>query len=161
MLIRKLLLILSAFLFSGCSLLDYVQIAESETSILESDLGEAPPNLAWEDNIFDLGSFCWTGGNVAMCVDKMAPEYTEDQHHDVPDAMELVFAEPLPNSISVSLYPGSNFFAQETIPLEASMDANGLILLSLPEDLQGLYILAVFATWEGGDAFYTLPIRLG
>lgn len=160
MLIRSLLLVLSAFIFSGCSLFDYFIIADSETSVSEDETGEAPPNLAWEEHIFDLGSFCWTGGNVGICVDKIPPEYTEAQHLAVSDTMVLVFAEPFPNSVSLSLYPGSNLSAQEAIPLDVRMNENGEILLALPENLQGLYVLAVFATWDGGDAFYTLPISL-
>ena len=160
MIIRSLLLLLSAFIFSGCTLLDYFVIADSETSIPETNLGEAPPNLSWEDQLFDLGSYCWTSGNTGMCVDMMAPEYSDDEHLAVADELELQFAEPFPNSINLTLYPGSNLFAQESIPVEATMDENGLVSLSIPDNLQGLYVLAVFATWEGGDAFYTLPISV-
>jgi hypothetical protein len=163
---RSLMLILSAFIFSGCSLLDYVMIADSDTDMPEAESSDAPPALQLTDPNgdmtvdFDLGSYCWTGANVAMCVDMIAPEYSEDEHLAVGDTLELQFAEPYPNSVSVSLYPGSNLFAQEAVPLEASMDENGHILVSIPENLQGLYVLAVFGTWDGGDASYTLPIRL-
>jgi hypothetical protein len=49
---------------------------------------------------------------------------------------------------------------------EAAMDENGRVLVTVPDDLSGNYVLMVFATWtdesgQYGDAFYTTPLRFG
>jgi hypothetical protein len=164
MILRSFFLLLSAFVFSGCSMLDVFTIADTESSITDKGLGDEPPGLQWINQDmavnFDLGSFCWSGSEVAMCVDKMAPEYIEEQHLPVDASMDLLFAAPIPNSASLSLYPGSNLSASESIPLETTLDEVGNISITLPDNLDGFYVLAVFATWEGGDAFYTLPIEI-
>jgi hypothetical protein len=166
--IRNLLFLLSLFIVSGCNLLDYIRISETETTgIPLVNEGTAPPNLQLvspnQDIVtFDLGSYCWTGTDTGICADAMPPEYTEDQHIAVDASLplELDFADPFPTTASLSLYPGSNLFAQEAILLEATLDDSGYVSATIPENLEGQYVLAVFATWNGGDAFYTLPINI-
>ena len=49
---------------------------------------------------------------------------------------------------------------------DAVMDENGRVLVTVPDAVDGNYVLMVSATWgkaDGitGDAFYTTPVRFG
>jgi hypothetical protein len=113
----------------------------------------------------DQGSYCWSTAASGVCVDKMPPSYAPESHVLLQaGTLELLIGGQLPDTLSVSLYPGSTLEGQESIAADAEMDENGRVMVTLPDGLSGDYVLAVFATWtEGGpgfgDAFYTIPVR--
>lgn len=128
----------------------------SELSFLQGDVAF----------LMDQGSYCWFPASTAMCADYMPPSYAEDMHTLViGPTLELQFDAPYPNSVSVSLHPGSNLTTRiADIMTDATIDENGRVLVTVPDDLDGDYVLSVFATWPEdqrphGDASYFAPIR--
>lgn len=116
----------------------------------------------------DMGSYCWVAGDNGICVDMLPPMYATEIHVPViGDTLELLFDEPFPNTVTVALHPGNNMMTQvSNIMAEAILDKNGRILVTVPNDLSGDYVLMVSATWEEaniphGDAFYTTLVHFG
>lgn len=174
---KFLLTALIGVLASGCSVFNYFMIEQGETVPPQPETGvipgtdQAPPELYFMqgDVAFpmDRGSYCWTITEFGICADAMPPSYEPEQHVLViGPTLELLFEEPLPNTINVNLHPGSNLMTRiADIPAEATMAENGRILVALPEGISGDHVLVVFATWNQtnsvtGDASYTTPIRL-
>jgi hypothetical protein len=116
----------------------------------------------------DMGSYCWVTGEHGICIDMFPPSYPEDTHlWVIGNMMELRFDLPLPDTVTATLHPGSDLLAVATdIIAEAEMDENGRVLVTVPENLDGNFVLAIFATWVEndrpyGDASYTTPVRFG
>ena len=114
----------------------------------------------------DRGSSCWVTGQQGLCVDVFPPTYTPEMHTLViGNTLELLFEAPFPNTISVALHPGSNLMTRvPDLMAEAVMDENGRVLVTVPDHLNGNYVLTVSATWSEahlphGDAFYSTPVR--
>ena len=159
--IRWIVLIILSLLIAGCGILAEFRHTDPQT------LAEPkPPTLHFlrGDIAFpmDTGSYCWTTGEMGICADMIPPIYTADMHVLViGNTLELLFEEPFPESLTVSLHPGSNVMTRVAdIMAEAELDENGRVLVTVPENVDGDYVLMVFATWSvEGDAFYTTPVR--
>ncbi len=150
---------------------------ETEAPDLEpaAPLGEEPPALyvllGDIASPMERGSYCWSitdeGG---ICVDVFAFPifYPEDRYTEViGNTLELLFDAPFPDTVNASLYPDPGLMPDASIvDVEAVMDENGGVLVTVPGEVNGYYALAIFATWaEGslpyGDASYSAPVRFG
>jgi hypothetical protein len=155
-------------LVSGCGVLGIMLVPEAPPKTR----GDEPPALYFlqGDVAFpmDRGSSCWGMGQGGLCRDIFLSDYTPEAHTLViGPTLELRFDAPLPDTLNVALRPGSSLMSRiADSPVEAEMDANGGVLVTIPDNVEGRYILTVFATWtfadgQHGDSFYTAPVRFG
>lgn len=115
----------------------------------------------------DMGSYCWVWGNEeGLCVELFTPSYTPDMHTLViGTTLELLFDEPFADTVTASLHPGGYLMTDDPdIMAEAVVDDNGRVLVTVPDNLNGDYVLMVFARWAEdefpyGDSLYTAPVR--
>lgn len=148
---------------------------EVEPTEVPNQMEEEPPSLYMLDGDIafpmDRGSYCWSitdeGG---VCVDVFAFPifYPEDEYTPViGNTLELLFDAPFPDTIRAELYPDPGLKPDASdVTVEAVMDENGRVLVTVPGAVNGHYALLVFATWaEGnlpyGDASYATPVRFG
>jgi hypothetical protein len=134
---------------------------------------EEPPSLYMlrGDVAFpmDRGSYCWSitdEGGICLDVAVFPIFYAEEEYTPViGNTLELRFDAPFPDTISARLYPDPSLTTgAPDIVVEAVMDDNGRVLVTVPDDVNGHYALLVFATWDGealphGDASYSTPVR--
>jgi len=164
-----LFLLIVSLLIAGCSVFQGEVLAGFDAR--PAVAGETrPPELSLLHGdvafLMDQGSYCWFPANTAMCADYMPPSYAEDMHTLViGPTLELLFDAPYPDSVSVSLHPGNNLMTRVAeVMAEAAVDEDGRVLVTVPDGLDGDYVLSVFATWPEdhrphGDASYFAPIR--
>ena len=112
----------------------------------------------------DRGSYCW----ITLCVDVMPPTYVPEEHTWViGHTLELLFDAPFPDTVTASLHPGSNLMTRvPDLMADAVMDENGRVLVTVPDAVDGNYVLVMSATWGeadgiAGDVVYTTPVRFG
>lgn len=167
-LVRWIAILAMSMIFTGCSVIDYFVITDTEITEPPMAGEETPPDLHYVigDSLSPMnrGSYCWTSDTVGMCVDMIPPSYEENQHILFPShTIELLFFPPVPDTISVSLHPGSNMMTRiaDIALIDIKIDDDGRIFANIPEEIEGHFILSVFATWEDyGDASYHVPILL-
>ena len=167
-----LLLMVSVFV-SACGVFENYLIFDDETdSMPMTDIPSEPPFLfLLQGDIampMNLGSYCWTAGDVGLCVDAIPPAYTAEMHTLViGNTLELLFDAPYPDEVFVALHPGSNMMTRiADIMAEATMGDDSRVLVTAPDSVDGNYVLMVTAIWydntlPSGDAFYSAPIRFG
>lgn len=157
-----------AILMTGCGAVGDFFGHTSADSIANAPDEDEPPTLtaqAESPMTMDLGSYCWIGAEFGICADVGPPVYEEESHISFADAdtLTLTFADTPPSSIIAYVHPGSNLTTRiADIPLEATLTER-TITVTVPETLEGNYVLVVTAIWEGdiqGDGFYSLPIQL-
>ncbi len=167
-----LILLIISVLVSGCGVFESLIFDDEADSIPMTDIPSEPPILyiLRGDVAFpmDMGSYCWTAGDVGLCVDTIPPIYTGEMHTLViGNTLELMFDAPYPDEVYVALHPGSNMMTRiADIMAEATMGDGGRVLVTVPESVDGHYVLMVTAVWDDnilphGDAFYATPIRFG
>ncbi|MCC6615701.1 MAG: hypothetical protein IT320_19685 [Anaerolineae bacterium] len=169
--IRWMAVLIAGLLISGCSVLQSFITSRHDTPTSGADIRPiTPPELMLlqGDSAFpmDTGSFCWTMGDNGLCADAVPPRYTEDMHRPVTGTtFELQFDAPSPDTIHASLHPGSNMMTRiAEIAAEVTVDENGRVLVTVPDNVDGNYVLSIFATWSDestphGDASYFMPVR--
>ena len=102
------------------------------------------------------GSYCWTGPTVALCVDKIPPEFDSAIALPAGEPIRLQLDAPLPDTVTLQL--SDELFGEarytETMPgattLEWAVEAE-----------PGPYILSAFAAWQSrGDVAYLFSVTL-
>lgn len=172
--IRWILLTLSVFL-SGCGMLGNFVPAHPNTEPAHTPIpvGTEPPSVyilhGQETSPMNKGSFCWrTTDENSICANVAAfpPYYTEDMYTLVSgNTIELLFEAPFPDTMTATLYPESNLTTSNSdIMVDATLDENGKVLVTIPDDVNGNYALVISAIWAEediphGDALYATPVR--
>ncbi|MGJ3241074.1 MAG: hypothetical protein ACFE0Q_20355 [Anaerolineae bacterium] len=165
---------LLCIVMTGCATFNYFIMGEPTPTAQPDDAqiafgasDQAPPDLTWVegDTAFDLGTYCWTLGDLGVCADMMPAAYEQDEHIRVNEAnMTLTFERFPAESISAYVHPGSNLMTRiADIPLDATLAQDGTINVILPDTLEGEHVLVINANWMSnplGDAIYTLPITI-
>jgi hypothetical protein len=176
--IRWITVLILSVCLTGCSVLETYGIkppVSGPTSTpIPVPMEAEPPSLTilhgHEALLVNKGSYCWTvDANVSgICVDVFLfpPVYASELYIPViDDPLELVFDAPFPDTVTVTLYPENDQTAD--VPeskIEAVLDEDGMIRVTVSDDVSGNYTLVVFATWAQdtlpyGDAFYATPVR--
>ncbi len=166
---------LSVFL-AGCGMLGNFLMAQLDTKPTRTPITveTEPPqlHLLRGDIAFPMnrGSYCWVTDAGGICADVVVfpPSYTAEMHTLViGNTLELLFEAPFPDTVTATLQPESNLMTGgPDIMAEVTLDENGRVLVTAPDDVNGNYALIISATWTEddmphGDALYATPIRFG
>ena len=170
---RWILLFFVALLLSGCvAFANYILANQAFSGDVAGTMDVEPPTLFMLRGdiayAMDRNSYCWTTEDGGLCADVAPPIYSAEMHTQVVGHMlELLFDAPAPDRVSARLHPGSNIWTRiADIMVEAALDDDGRVLVTVPDDLEGDFVLIVTAFWGDrqpphGDALYTAPVRFG
>jgi len=115
---RWLAVVLLGTVLTGCRLL-----LRSNSIFVE----ELPSQLymVQDDNALpvDRGRYCWITVEDGICTDDLSPYYAIDEHIPVGgQTLDLLVDAPYPDSVDVSLHPGSGTLSEDAdIPLEVTL----------------------------------------
>lgn len=158
---RWLAVIVLSTVLTGCGVL------QRSSSIFVEELPSAL-YLVQDDNALplDRGRYCWITVTDGECTDDLSPYYGSDEHIPVSSQiLELLVDAPYPDAVDVSLHPGGDMLSEDAdIPMEATLGEGGTILVTIPDGIQGDFVLVAFPVWENiripnGGGVFTIPVR--
>jgi len=158
---RWLAIVVLSTVLTGCGLLPrsssaFVKELPSALYLVQND--SALP--------MDRGRYCWITVEDGICTDDLSPYYAIDEHIPVSgQTLDLLVDAPYPDSVDVSLHPGGDMLSEDAdISLEATLREGGMIQVTIPEGIEGDFVLVAFPVWENsripnGGGVYTFPVR--